>query len=102
MNKKTQMIIGVAAVAGVAYWLWTKNKKEKVFANAVSTGKRKDPPACTLYDGPCLSGGNAAPVGTIINGWVGGSDGVVVANSSTRCLVCPRSDSPTGMPVAAS
>lgn len=47
MNKKTQMIIGVIAVAGISYWLLTKNKKDKVFANAVGkrTGKgRKDCP----------------------------------------------------------
>lgn len=35
MNKKTQMIVGVIAVAGISYWLLTKNKKDKVFANAV-------------------------------------------------------------------
>ena len=34
MNKKTQMIIGIAAVAGVAaYFLLKNNKKDKVFAN---------------------------------------------------------------------
>jgi hypothetical protein len=97
MDKKTQMWIGVAAIAGVAYWLWNKNtsKKEKVFANlrGGSTNKRKDPPACVVYDSSC----NAA-VGTIITEWVGGGAGIIVANSSTRCIVCPKSDTPTGMP----
>jgi hypothetical protein len=39
MNKKTQMIIGIAAVAGVAYFLLNKNKsKDRVFANLRGKG----------------------------------------------------------------
>jgi hypothetical protein len=36
MNKKTQMLIGVAAVGVAAYLLWEKSQKPKSFMNLVS------------------------------------------------------------------
>jgi hypothetical protein len=45
MNKKTQMIIGIVAVAGIGYWLLTK-KKDKVFANLTAPLKN-----CEVYSG---------------------------------------------------
>lgn len=41
MNKKTQTIIGVVAVAGLAYMLYKKSKKDKVFANAVGKASQR-------------------------------------------------------------
>ena len=38
MNKKTQMWIGILAIAGGAYWLMTQKKKDRVFANLTSYG----------------------------------------------------------------
>lgn len=98
MNKKTQMWIGVAAVVGIGYWLWAKDKsKDKVFANAsgrlASRRAGAAPPHCQVYEGSCN-----APVGFIITQWIGGTAGIVVANSSERCIVCPVSSTPTGMP----
>lgn len=95
MNKKTQMWIGVAAVVGLAYWIWNKNtsKKEKVFANLLASGSGKAAPGCKIYTGSCN-----ASVGTIITAWEAGGVGIVVASNSQRCIVCPKSDTPTGMP----
>ena len=92
MNKKTQMIIGIVAVAGIGYWLLTK-KKDKVFANLLAGGS-KTAPGCKVYGGSCN-----APVGTILYSWEnGGGYGIIVASNSTRCIVCPKSDTPSGMP----
>jgi hypothetical protein len=101
MNKKTQMWIGVVALAGAAYFLYNKNKKEKVFANLRGGGFSAPTPGCQIYEGSCNTGGTSgnASVGTIIQGWSGGTDGIIVANSSTRCIVCPKSDTPTGLPL---
>jgi hypothetical protein len=105
MDKKTQSILGVVALGAVGLYLWNQSKKNKVFANAAgkrTTGKRAgDPtiPSCQVYEGACLASGNQAPVATIITGWVGGTDGIIVANSSTRCIVCPRNPNTLdGMP----
>mgnify|MGYP007070565120 CR=1 FL=1 len=38
MNKKTQMWIGILAIAGGAYWLMTQKKKDRVFANLKGPG----------------------------------------------------------------
>jgi len=40
MNKQTQMIIGLVAVAGIGYWLWKSGQKPQGFANAVGRGTR--------------------------------------------------------------
>jgi hypothetical protein len=39
MNKQTKTIIGLAAVAGIGYYIYTQNKKKNPFANAL--GKEK-------------------------------------------------------------
>lgn len=101
MNKKTQMWIGILAIAGGAYWLMTQKKKDRVFANLRGGfAAPPSPPGCQIYEGPCTAGGSGvASVGTIIQGW-SGTDGIIVANSSTRCIVCPKSDTPTGLPIS--
>jgi hypothetical protein len=54
VNKKTQMIIGIVAIAGIGYLLWKSGQKSQGFANAVgirgnsTIGKTK---ACRLVDG---------------------------------------------------
>ena len=96
MNKKTQMWIGVVAIAGVTFWLLNKDKsKDKVFSNASGRLSRRaaSAPGCVIYEGSCNSG-----VGTIIHGWIGGTKGIIVANDSNHCIVCPVSQTPTGMP----
>ena len=96
MNKKTQMWIGVVAVAGIALFIYNKNKKPSSdgFANfAQGTGRAA--PGCVIYQGSCN-----ASVGTIITSWVQGGQGIIVANNNTRCIVCPRSpQTDTGMPI---
>jgi len=62
MDKKTQMIIGIVAVAGVAYFLLNKNtsKKEKVFANLrgpINQGPLgPNRPAEPCSSGSCIDG----------------------------------------------
>jgi len=98
MDKNTQMWIGVAAVAGIALWIY-ENKKKKTsiggFANfAQGTGRAA--PGCKVYAGSC-----GAPVGTILYSWEnGGGAGIIVASNSARCIVCPRSpQTDTGLPI---
>ena len=38
MNKQTQLIIGLVAVAGIGYYLWKSGQKPQGFANAVGKG----------------------------------------------------------------
>jgi hypothetical protein len=33
MNKKTKLVLGVAAIGAVAYYLWNKSKTTKAYAN---------------------------------------------------------------------
>jgi len=85
MNKKTQMIIGIAAIAGVAYLLLKNKSKDKIFANLKGntiTGKNSK---CKIYSGRCDH-----PVGTIINNWEAGGAGIIVSNSSTQCIICDK------------
>jgi hypothetical protein len=35
MNKKTKLVLGVAAVGAVAYYLWNKSKTTTAFANQI-------------------------------------------------------------------
>ena len=93
MNKKTQMIIGIAAIAGVAYLLLKNKSKDKIFANLKGntiTGKNSK---CKIYSGSC-----DAPVGTIIQDWKEGGQGIIVTNDSSHCIICSRSETPDGMP----
>ena len=74
MNKKTQMIIGIAAVAGLGYMIWKKNQKPTGFVNAAGgfarTAKRRTgggvctegSPTCNICGESCLDGKCYVPV----------------------------------------
>ena len=95
MNKKTQILIGVAAVAGLAIWLANRNKKkDSIFANFAKSSSRAAV-GCKFYAGSC-----GHSVGTRITNWVdgGGQQGIIVSSSSSQCLVCPVSNTASGLP----
>ena len=93
MDKKTQMWIGVAAIAGIALYIYNKNKKTSTggFANFAQGAKLAS--GCKVYPGSCGVG-----VGFVITEWENGGVGIVVASNSTRCLVCPISNTNNGLP----
>jgi hypothetical protein len=93
MNKKTQMIVGLVAVAGIGYWIW-KSQKSKGFSNFTKNtnstmGKTK---GCRLVDGGVNIGPLPFRLGSgeyIISAtYTGGPSGL------GQTLVCP--DIPRG------
>ena len=107
MTKNKKILLGIGAGV-LIYWIYTRNKAGKSlnpfaksssfagmdndFFNAVDPREVKfktTSAGCQVYTGSCN-----APAGTIIDGVK-----IIVYNSSTSCVVCPRSNTPTGMPV---
>lgn len=106
MTKQTKTILVVGGLALVGYFIWKKSNTKKNASglkklNRKLTGKRQgqrnQESGCQFQGGSCLdSSGNVAPVGTILDG-----DRIIVSNSSSNCLVCPKSSTETGLPINA-
>ena len=108
MNKQTKMWIGAAAVAVVGFYLYNRSRTTSSFSGGTFLDDKKPTvlkgqvtqrtaQGCVIYDGACMyTDGGMLAVKTIID-WQGGQ-GIVVANSSTRCIVCPKSNTADGMP----
>lgn len=108
MTKQTKTILGVGALVLVGYFFWKKSKSD---TKQNASGKRKlarklagkrmgtmggEQGACAFQGGTCVDGsGNPQPIGTILDG-----NRVIVSNSSSNCLVCPKSDTESGLPVS--
>ena len=95
-NKKILLGIGAGVLI---YWAWKRNKAGKSlnpFAKSSSfTGDNgffnfTKASGCTI-NGTCPN----VPVGTLLDG-----NRIVVSNTS-GCVICPRSNTSTGMPVQA-
>jgi hypothetical protein len=93
MNKKTQMIIGIAAIAGVAYFLLNNKKKDKVFANYANLrGPGKGTIQTTFGEGglvgpvrpaqPCSSGQCVDGRCTVLSY---GPQGAVIGSTTHMC-----------------
>jgi hypothetical protein len=114
MTKNKKILLGVGAVA-LIYWVYTRNKAGKSlnpfaksssfaggddffkfdgdddFFNAVDPRQvrfKTTSAGCQVYQGQCN-----ASVGTIIDG------NKIIVSNSPNCVVCPKSNTPTGMPV---
>lgn len=108
MTKNKKILLGIGAGV-LIYWIYTRNKAGKSlnpfaksssfagddnFFNAVDPREVKfktTSSGCQVYQGSCN-----ASAGTIIDG-----NKIIVSNSSTSCVVCPRSNTATGMPIGA-
>jgi len=106
MNKK--LLIGIGAGV-LIYWIYTRNKAGKSlnpfaktssfdgdmdFYNAVDPREvrfKTTSAGCQIYQGS-----TSAPVGTILDG-----NRVIVSNGPSTTVVCPRSNTSTGLPVKA-
>jgi len=108
MTKQTKIILGVGALVLVGYLFWKKsnaNTKQNAIGNRKLARKQErkrratmggQQGGCVFQGGTCVDGsGNAQPVGTILDG-----NRVIVSNSSSNCLVCPKSDTESGLPIS--
>ena len=73
MNKKTQTIVGVLAIAGLGYYFYMKNTKKPAFANLTSNKKN-----CKTFPGNIPT--------TFIGQNVGG--GIVQSSGSGTTTLC--------------
>lgn len=105
MTNNKKLLLGLGAGV-LIYWVWSRNKAGKSlnpfaksssfdgdddFFNAVDPrGVRfkTTSAGCQVYQGQCN-----ASVGTIIDG------NKIIVSNSPNCVVCPKSNTATGMPV---
>jgi len=104
MTKQTKTILVIGGLSIVGYLIWKKSNSKKN-ANGMQrlsnklSGKRttlNSDSGCAFQGGSCVDGsGNPQPVGTILDG-----NRIIVSNSSSNCLVCPKSSTDTGLPLS--
>jgi hypothetical protein len=95
MNKQTQMIVGLVAVAGIGYWLWKSGQKPQGFANAVGKGisaKTRTSTIATCGPGDVCSGPGANLCGEscmngVCNFWIYDVNGNPTKYGTTDCVI---------------